>query len=288
MLSSRTRTLALRNFTINANTGAILLLVLAAVTLVVSFGADLYWDGKRGAYWIGYLSNVSAGFLTSAAILFFVDRAIEQREEAIRKRLTALVARRIESPLYRGITMFHAMIAAAAPTPLAPQPTTCSELFSEENLRHLDWLDLQAASYNEDKPWCMTLYEHLQDELEEVRDIARAYESRLDPEFLESIELLLEDDFYVVMRSICVTASTVARGQPLAPGEPYPVGLNGNDAKRSEFFKLFTAVVEHASKALAKRIGPDRFTARFGNPRSARLPRPHPPRPITDPQSFPG
>jgi hypothetical protein len=274
-----------------AGKATLLLSIVAFATLLAAAGLQFAVSTSEArAFWAGYLSNISAGFFTSAAILFFIDRAIEQRDEAIRKRLSALAARRMESPLYQVIGMFHAMISAAAPTPLTPRPTSCAELFSPENLRHLDWLDLQARSYYDDKPWCITLYEHLKDVLEEIRDIARAYESRLHHEFLESIELLLEDDFYVVLRSICVTASRVARREPLSPGEPYPVGLNIDDARRAAFFNRFTSVVEHAGRALGKRIGPDNVTAAFGRVAgTARLRHPHPVvSRIMDPQNFPG
>jgi len=236
-------------------TTAASLAVAAAVALLLSLALDRY-DSARFAFWTGYTSNISAGFVTTAAIVYFIERALEQREEITRKRLEHVAAQLMEVPINRLLLLFECIIIAAAPKPLLPRPLAYGILFSEENLAHLDWLDLDAQAH-EPRAWAETMDDTLRQSVTEIRDVARAYQSRLNVQLLIDIEMLRDHSFYWFMLTAYQVRRRARAGEPNAPTEG--MGLNGMAEARSEFFALLQRITQQVGIVLGQEFNPLRM-----------------------------
>src|ERR1700722_17769627 len=101
----------------------LILFLLAAVT-----GGISYIFRNQGNWFVNNLGpNLSAGFLTTLAILFFIERGIERKRKEESRRIAVVAHREIGRSLQRICDLFASMLKASASSPFATVPRSFEE-----------------------------------------------------------------------------------------------------------------------------------------------------------------
>lgn len=156
--------------------------------LTVATGVVAYaW---RGQSWFvdSYAANLSGTFLGTMILLFFVERTIEQQRERERRRMEQIGLEQARFHLAHLALLFANMIKASAPSKLAP-PATTRMVFSQQNLDHLDYLDLNAlAGTLPDRSWKSQLEGELKRITDCLSEVVDKFIAFFNPDFVEHVE----------------------------------------------------------------------------------------------------
>jgi hypothetical protein len=222
----------------------VILLALAVVT-----GSLAYLLRGKGYWLVDNLGgNLAAGFLGSLAVLFFIERAIENKRKQERMRLAALALSQMWLSLQRIVILFAEMLKASAPKPLSSLPSSLQELFSHGNTSDLDWLDLDGPTgHAEHTNWKALVEAVLAAELDRLAAILDRYLPFLDVQLVESIDSLTTDCFLGYLRRMRRAADALGK-LGVKPGTT----LYGTSEVRDEFFARLLAAGKQVELAGGK------------------------------------
>jgi len=210
--------------------------ILLTLALVAASLGYLLRD--RGYWFVDNLAgNLAAGFLGALAVLFFIERGIENKWRDERTRLAALGFRQMHSSLQTIVDLLAQMLKASAPRPLTSLPASLHELFSPGSAADLDWLDLDARpGVLEHTDWrccCEALLNREHDRLSVILDRYLPY---LDIELVEAIDALMADSFLRYLRDLRRVSEALRKS-----GETVGPTLYGTKVLRDEFFARLLA-----------------------------------------------
>jgi len=221
-----------------------ILLILA----LVSGGIGYFF--RDAGYWLvnNLAGNLSAGFLGSVAILFFIERSIERKRQQERDRLSVLALRQIRSSLQGIVDLFSDMLKASTQAAVTSLPESLHELFSPCSTTNLDWLDLNGPTGNvESTDWkaqVETVLTTVRDQLIATLD---RYLPFLDIKLVEAIDSVTTDCFFNYLLKMRRATDGLNK-----IGVRGGATLYGTKEVRAEFFARLLAAVKQLELAGGK------------------------------------
>lgn len=224
----------------------VILLVLALTAGFLGF-----FLRDRGYWFVDNLAgNLAAGFLGSLAVLFFIERSIENKRQEERTRLATLAFRQIQLSLQRIVDLFADMLKASSSKPLISLPASLPELFSPVSVADLDWLDLNGPTGSgEHTDWKAQCEAVLNTELERLAAIMDRYLPFLEIELVEAIDSITADPFVNYVRGMRRVAVVLDK-----QGAKSGPTLYGTSVIRDEFFTRLLAAAKQLNLSGGKAL----------------------------------
>jgi len=216
--------------------------LLAIVTGLVAYR----W---RGESWLvdAYMANLSATFIGTIVLLFFIDRAVEHAREKERLRIERIALEQARLPLIYLLGLFSDMLKASAPTRIDKPPGTLDEFLSAPNTVHLDYLNMAGQPGTIGKT---TWYEHVEEQSKKICDklsaVVDKYLAYFGIAFVANIEALCGAQYLFVLRNL-----GTARAQLEAEGIKREYTLERLGPLREDFFRLLLDVLRYYNRVAA-------------------------------------
>jgi hypothetical protein len=243
------------------------LVLLAVVTGMMAYFGRGVW------FFDAFAANITAGFVAALFIVFFVDRAAEQRRELERRRIELVAMKQIRLQLVHLTELFADMIKAALPSHPTTLPATYGELFSAPLTDTIDWLRMDGPSGVLGADWYSRTHNDLSRIANEFLAIVDRYLPFLNVSFLELVDDVLQCHFPNLLKQLKPARDNIAR-----QGQLQDFSLNKTKEARDEFFvKLLRLIAYYEVTAgeplpVPANFGRNDVSPKFGDARLAALP----------------